>query len=110
MNKVINSFCNTGEKIKSEICGGVSNFIFLYAEKIKSEIFVPFGHCSFELKKLSYVIFYARCNGVNEIFIFATVFEIQSLQRRYFILYYFRLKCQSAKVFIQVITTIVCTK
>ena len=63
MNKVINSFCNTGEKIKSEICGGVSDFIFLYvekieseicdkisdfiflyAEKIKSENFVPFGH------------------------------------------------------------------
>ena len=63
MNRVINSFCNTGEKVKSEICGGVSNFIFqyvekikseifgkisdfifLYAEKIKSEIFAPFGH------------------------------------------------------------------
>ena len=82
MNKVINSFCNTGEKnkvwnlrwsfrpyflyvekLKSEISGGVSDFIFLYvektkseicgeisdfiflcAEKIKSEIFVPFGH------------------------------------------------------------------
>ena len=38
MNKVINSFCNTGENIKSEICGGVSDFIFLYVEKIKSEI------------------------------------------------------------------------
>ena len=38
MNKVINSFCNTGEKIKSEIYGGVSDFTFLYVEKIKSEI------------------------------------------------------------------------
>ena len=38
MNRVINSFCNTGEKIKSEICGEVSNFMFLYVEKIKSEI------------------------------------------------------------------------
>ena len=44
MNKVINSFCNTREKIKSEVFGGVSDFIFLYAEKIKSEIFVSFGH------------------------------------------------------------------
>ena len=63
MNKVINSFCNTGEKIKSEsrwqssdfiflylikikseIFGGVSDFIFVYVEKMKSEIFVPFGH------------------------------------------------------------------
>ena len=39
MNRVINSFCNTGEKIKSEIFGGVSNFIFQYVDKIKSEIF-----------------------------------------------------------------------
>ena len=38
----------------------------------------------FELKTLSNVIFYARSNGVKEIFIFATVFEIHSLQRRYF--------------------------
>ena len=44
MNRVINSFINTVKKIKSEIFGKISDFIFLYAEKIKSEIFVPFGH------------------------------------------------------------------
>ena len=63
MNTVINSFINTVKKIKSEIFGKISDFIFLhvekikseifwkisdfiflYAEKIKSEIFVPFGH------------------------------------------------------------------
>ena len=44
MNRVINSFINTVKKIKSEIFGKISDFIFLYVEKIKSEIFVPFGH------------------------------------------------------------------
>ena len=39
------------EKMKSEICGAVSDFIFLYEEKIKSEIFVPFGHRSFRPKR-----------------------------------------------------------
>ena len=44
MNRVINSFINTVKTIKSEIFCKISDFIFLYAEKIKSEIFVPFGH------------------------------------------------------------------
>ena len=52
MNRVINSFINIVKKIKSEIFGKISDFIFLYAEKIKSEIFVPFGHRSMGLTKL----------------------------------------------------------
>ena len=44
MNRVINSLINTVKKIKSEIFGKISDFIFLHVEKIKSEIFVPFGH------------------------------------------------------------------
>ena len=67
MNRVINSFINTVKKIKSEIFGKISDFIFLhvekikseifgkisdfnflYVEKIKSEIFVPFGHRTFK--------------------------------------------------------------
>ena len=39
MNRVINSFINTVKKIKSEIFGKISDFIFLHVEKIKSEIF-----------------------------------------------------------------------
>ena len=77
MNGVINSFINTVkkvkseifgkisdfiflhvEKIKSEIFGKISDFIFLYAEKIKSEIFVPFGH------RIVDIIEYAFCLSI----------------------------------------------
>ena len=53
MNRVINSCINTVKKIKSEIFGKISDFIFLYVEKIKSEIFVPFGHRTFLCKMLA---------------------------------------------------------
>ena len=39
MNRVINSLINTVKKMKSEIFGKISDFIFLHVEKIKSEIF-----------------------------------------------------------------------
>ena len=39
MNRVINSFINTVKKIKSEIFGIISDFIFLHVEKINSKIF-----------------------------------------------------------------------
>ena len=51
MNRVINSFINTVKKIKSEIFGKISDFIFLHVEKIKSEILEKFQTLFFCMPK-----------------------------------------------------------
>ena len=86
MNTVINSFINTVKKIKSEIFGKISDFIFLhvekikseifwkisdfiflYAEKIKSEIFVPFGHRTFVINGRRLAVMQSRSSVEHKI-------------------------------------------